>query len=198
MKAALHIIARFRTVQPVQSCRSSSYSIIPILLSLLLMSLTLLFTPNFVLAGEPNPVQLEIIPLKQIYTGHDGLIMKLVFMAKAKTKLCLGKNILGQMQFTVGRAGVGKLPLKPLIIKDNSQIFEQPMKVLWLEAGQSVTLRANLKQFSPDGGERWLPGEYNVGAVFNLCEQNQLEPVTDPGRETPIPSIRQGWFMIMS
>jgi hypothetical protein len=101
------------------------------------------------------------------------------------------------MQVTIVKPGIGKIPLKPLVITDNSQIFQEPMQVLWLESGESVTMRANLKRFQFDNGEEWAPGEYNVNAVFNLCEQTPAETVTDPGKETPIPSTGRGWFMIM-
>lgn len=149
-------------------------------------------------AAESPTLKLEIEPMKRIYSSREGLMMKFVFTARQKTKLCMDKDILGQMQFSIYRSGKGKLPLQPLVLRDNSQIFAQPMKVRWLEAGESVTLRANLKRFQFAEGEKWVPGEYSVNAVFNLCEQNAEETVTDPGRETPVRAQGQGWFMIMS
>ena len=127
---------------------------------------------------------------------RDGLVMQFIFTAKARTKLCLNKDLLSQTQVTLYKAGVGKVPLKPLVIQDKSLLFMAPMRVVWLEAGQSLTVRANLKRFQLDSGANWTPGEYGAEASFNLCEQTPAEPVTDPGRETPIPSARQGWFMI--
>jgi hypothetical protein len=147
--------------------------------------------------GDGAGLKLRLEPTKQIYSNHEGLVMKFIFMAQSKTKLCLDKDILSQMQITIAQPGQGKIPLKPLVLTDNSQIFQEPMKVLWLEAGDSVTLRANLKRFQFDGGNQWAPGEYSVNAVFNLCEQTPAEVVTDPGKEIPVKSTGQGWFMIM-
>lgn len=148
-------------------------------------------------AGEPVGLRLEIEPTKQIYSVREGLVVKLVFKANQKTKLCLAKDILSQMQVSISRPGQGKLALQPLVIKDNSTIFQEPMKVLWLESGQSLTLRANLKRYHFLDTDQWTPGEYNVSATFNLCEQTPAEIVTDPGQEIPVKAVRQGWFMIM-
>ena len=149
-------------------------------------------------AGDaPAGLKMEIQPTKQIYSIREGLVMKFIFTAQAKTKLCLDKDIFSQMQVTIAKPGIGKVPLKPLVLKDNSQMFQEPMKVQWLEAGESMTLRANLKRFQFDSGETWAPGEYSVNAVFNLCEQTPAEKVTEPGQEIPIKSVGQGWFMIM-
>lgn len=148
-------------------------------------------------AGEPVALRLEIEPTKQIYSNHEGLVVQFTFKAKEKIKLCLAKDILSQMQISISRPGKGKIPLQPLVMKDNSQIFQEPMKVQWLESGQGVTLRANLKRYRFADEEQWTPGEYNVSAVFNLCEQTPQEVVTDPGQEIPVKAVRQGWFMIM-
>lgn len=123
--------------------------------------------------------------------------MQFIFTANTKTKLCLDKDILSQLQLSVFRSGQGKLPLQPLVIKDNSHLFLTPMRVVWLLPGQSLTVRANLKRLQFEDGTVWAPGEYNADATFNLCEQTPVEPVTEPGRETPIKAARQGWFMIM-
>lgn len=152
-------------------------------------------------AGEPvadsKKLRLEIEPLKQIYSNHEGLVFKFTFTANEKTKLCLAKDILSQMQIAISRPGKGRVALKPLVIQDNSAIFKQPMTVQWLESGESVTLRANLKRYQFVDAEQWTPGEYNVNATFNLCEQTPVEVVTDPGQEIPIRAARQEWFMIM-
>ena len=152
-------------------------------------------------AGEPasnaNSLRLEIEPIKQIYSNHEGLVFKFIFTAHERTKLCLAKDILSQTQISISRPGKGKVPLKPLVIQDNSEIFQEPMKVQWLDSGESVTLRANLKRYQFVDAEQWTPGEYNVNATFNLCEQTPTEVVTDPGQEIPIKASRQGWFMIM-
>lgn len=148
-------------------------------------------------AGEPVALRLEIEPTKQIYSSHEGLVVKFTFTAKEKTKLCLAKDILSQMQISISRPGQGKIPLQPLVMRDNSRIFQEPVKVLWLNSGQRLTLRANLKRYQFFSEEQWTPGEYNVSAVFNLCEQSSAEVVTDLGQEIPVKAIRQGWFMIM-
>lgn len=156
-------------------------------------------TPAMPPAAAPQSaiLQMQLVPLNGIYSIREGLVMQFIFTAKAKTKLCLDKDILSQMQLSVFRSGQGKLPLKPLVIKDNSHLFMEPMRVVWLESGQSLTVRANLKRFQFDGGASWVPGEYNADAIFNLCEQTPVEPVTEPGHEIPIKAARQGWFMIM-
>lgn len=165
-------------------------------LSLIILAMAML-TINVGQAGESSGLRLEIEPIKQIYSSHEGLVVKFTFTAQEKTKLCLAKDILSQMQISISRPGKGKIPLQPLVLKDNSEIFQQPMKVQWLNSGQSVTLRANLKRYQFVDADQWTPGEYNVSAAFNLCEQTPAEVVTDPGQETPIKAARQGWFMIM-
>jgi len=148
-------------------------------------------------AGDLGGLQLTIEPIKQIFSNHEGLVAKFTFLARSRTKLCLDKDLLSQMQVSISKSGTGKLPLKPLVIQDNSQIFQEPMKVVWLESGESLSLRANLKRYQFDGGEQWTPGEYSVNATFNLCEQTPEPVVTDPGKETPVKASGQGWFMIM-
>jgi hypothetical protein len=112
--------------------------IIPILLGIMV---------NYpVQAGEEPPVlKMEIQPTKQIYSIREGLVMKFIFTARSKAKLCLDKDIFSQMQVTIAKPGTGKIPLKPLVLKDNSQLFQESMKVQWLEAGESLTLRASLE-----------------------------------------------------
>jgi hypothetical protein len=148
-------------------------------------------------AGELQRLRLEIEPTKQIYSNREGLVVKLTLTANEKTKLCLAKDILSQMQISISRPGQGKMALQPLIIQDNSKIFQEPMKVQWLDSGQRVTLRANLKRFRFVDSEQWTPGEYNVNATFNLCAQTPTDVVTEPEVEIPIKAVKQGWFMIM-
>lgn len=148
-------------------------------------------------AGQNPLLQLKLAPQKEIFSNHEGLVMQFIFTAKARTKLCLDKDILTQTQVSIFQSGMGKLPLKPIVIKDNSHLFMAPMQVVWLDAGQSLTVRANLKRFQFDGGANWMPGEYNVDATFDLCEQTPMQMVTDPGHETPVKASRQGWFMII-
>lgn len=156
-----------------------------------------LFGLPFSFAGDDALLRLDVEPLKQIFSSREGLVAKFTFTAQKRTKLCLAKDLLSQMQVTISRSGRGKLPLQPLVMRDNSQLFQEPMRVYWLDPGQSVTLRANIKRYQFNEGEHWTAGAYNVGATFNLCEQTPDETVTDPGQEIPIKASRQGWFMIM-
>jgi hypothetical protein len=162
---------------------------------IILASLACLIHPGW--AGELQRLRLEIEPTKQIYSSREGLVVKLTFTANEKTKLCLAKDILSQVQIAISRPGQGKMALQPLIIQDNSKIFQEPMKVQWLDSGQRVTVRANLKRYRFVDSEQWTPGEYNVNATFNLCEQTPMRMVADPGMEIPIKAVKQGWFMIM-
>jgi len=66
----------------------------------------------------------------------------------------------------------------------------------WLEPGENVTLRANLKRFQFADGEHWEPGEYNVRATFNLCAQTPETEATVLEEEIPVKSAKSGWFMI--
>lgn len=152
---------------------------------------------GWVQAGEPTGLRLQIEPTKQIYSLKEGLVVKFIFTANQKTKLCLSKDILSQMQVSISRPGQGRLALQPLVINDNSTIFQEPMRVHWLEAGQSLTLRANLKRYRFVDTDQWTSGEYTVSATFNLCEQTPSELVTDPGQEIPVKAVHPGWFMIM-
>lgn len=169
----------------------------PIGLLLSIIAISGLFFSPLSKAADPPGLKLEVEPVKRIYSDREGLMVKFIFKAQSKTKLCLDNDILSQMQISIYRPGSGKLALQPLVLRDNSVIFQQPMQVRWLESGDSLTLRANLKRFKFANGESWEPGEYNVNATFNLCEQTPAEYVTDSGQEIPIKAARQGWFMIM-
>ncbi len=147
---------------------------------------------------ENSPITLEIEPVKRIYSSREGVMVKFVLKATDRVKLCLAKDILSQVQVNIHRSGSGKMGMKPLVLRDNSEIFQQRLKVRWLESGESVVLRANLKRFQFANGTQWTPGEYHIGATFNLCEQTPNEEVTVSEKEIPIQSTRTGWFMIMS
>lgn len=123
-------------------------------------------------------------------------MVKFTFTAQSKTKLCLANDIMSQMNIGIYRPGSGKLPLAPMVIQDNSVIFQKPLQVRWLEAGDSITLRANLKRLKFANGEPWSPGEYNINATFNLCEQTPVEYTTS-GPEIPVKAAKPGWLMIM-
>lgn len=162
----------------------------------IIAGLTALLSP-LVFASEAPRLKLEVEPVKRIYSEREGLMVKFIFTAQNKTKLCLHDDILSQMQISIHRPGSGKLALQPLVVQDNSILFQKPLQVRWLNAGDTLTLRANLKRFQFADGDKWEPGEYNVNAVFNLCEQTATDYVTDTGKEIPIKAVRQGWFMIM-
>jgi hypothetical protein len=149
-------------------------------------------------AADTPGLKLEVAPVKQIYSNREGLMVKFILTARTRTKLCLAKDLLSQMQVDISRSGVGKLPLQPLVLRDNSALFSEKLKIHWLEPGESLTLRANLKRYRFNDGEVWKPGDYSVGATFNLCEQTADEQVMPGGKEVPVRSVRQGWFMIMS
>jgi hypothetical protein len=142
-------------------------------------------------------LKLTLEPIKDIYSNGVGLMMKFVFTARTRVKLCLDRDLLSQMQVDIVRSGDGKIPLQPLVITDNSELFQRPMQVRWLDPGQTVALRANLKRYQFGGGYTWGPGEYTVGATFNLCEQTPTEEVDPAAPETLVRSAGRGWFMIM-
>lgn len=151
------------------------------------------------LAGEAAaPLTLRLEPTKRIFSSREGVTVKFVLTARARTKVCLSKDVLSQMQISVGQSGRGQMPLAPLVLKDNTIRFQQALKVRWLEPGESLTLRANIKRLRFADGQPWAPGEYSVGATFNLCEQTPTEYVTETGQEIPVRAESQGWFMIMS
>ena len=149
-------------------------------------------------AARSGPLDLEIVPLKSIYSAREGLSVRFRFTARERTKLCLSKDLLSQMQVNVYRSGRGKIAMQPLVSRDNQVVFEETMKVRWLEPGQSIDLKANLKRLQFAEGQKWTPGEYSVRAAFSLCEQTPTEEVPDIGRETLIPARKPGWFMIMN
>ncbi len=148
-------------------------------------------------APQSDLLKMTIEPLKQIFSSHEGLVILFKWTAKNPVTLCLARDFLSQTQISISRSGRGKLSLQPLIVHDNSTIFQEPMQVYHLKTGDSITRRANLKRYHFDDGENWVPGEYTVEATFNLCEQTLAEPITDPGQESTIRATRPGWFMIM-
>ncbi len=125
-------------------------------------------------------------------------MVKFVFKARERVKLCLEKDILTQLQLTLSKSGKGILPLEPLVVKDTRELFQQNLKVLWLDPGESTLFRANLKRFQFANGEEWTPAEYSISAKFSLCEQTPTDYVDPAAPETLIESENTGWFMIMS
>jgi hypothetical protein len=187
-----------------------------VLLGALVLALSGLMLPGYALDGKsgstekppetPKPatassqsdlLRLTIEPLKEIFSSHEGLVMLFKWTAKNPVTLCLTKDFLSQTQVNIYRSGRGKLPLQPLIVRDNTTLYQEPMQVYHLKTGDSISRRANLKRYHFGEGESWIPGEYNVEASFNLCEQTLNEPITDPGQESVIHAVKTGWFMIM-
>ena len=82
-------------------------------------------------------------------------------------------------------AVLGAIVAQPLVMRDNSELFERARKIRWLESGESLTLRANLKRFHFNEGHRWQPGEYSAKATFGLCEQTPGDYDDPAGAETP-------------
>lgn len=161
-----------------------------------------LATPGWGNGQTPPPVTLSIEPSKQIFSSREGLVLQFTWKAKGMVKLCLAKDLLSQVQIGISRSGRGKLPVQPLTLRDNSQMFQpvvqEPMRVYRLKAGQSITRRANLKRYRFEENEEWVPGEYSVTATFHLCEQTPGETGTDSETEIPIRAVRPAWFMIMT
>ena len=146
---------------------------------------------------EPSPVVLAIEPLKRIYTAREGLQVRFTLKALDRAKICVEKDILSQMTLRVSRSGEF-LHLQPLVVTDNRELFHQHMNVQWLESGQTLTFRANIKRFRLANGETWEPGEYTVSGSFGLCEQTPGTLYDPAGKEAPVPAKNTGWFMIMS
>lgn len=143
------------------------------------------------------PLEFTAEPTKRIYSFREGVMVKFILKATRPAKVCLEKDVLTQMQVHISRSGE-ELPLQPLVVKDNRLMFHQPMKIRWLEPGEQLLFRANLKRFQFAGGETWEPGEYNITATFNLCEQTDSVEYDPAGQEVPIKTEQPGWFMIMS
>ena len=164
--------------------------------SLLILGSILVGSP--LLAAAPKgPLQILIEPSKRIYSSREGLMVKVVFKARERVKLCLEKDILSQMQWSVTKYGTGKLAVAPLVMRDNSELFNQRVKILWLEPGESTMFRINLKRLKFTGGESWDAAEYSVTTSFNLCEQTPGEEYNPGGKEIPIQAENSGWLMIM-
>lgn len=149
-------------------------------------------------AASKKPVTLTLEPTKRIYSAREGVSVKFTFHANQRTKLCLSRDILTQMQLRIARSGTGVLPLQPLVVRDNSELFAERRKIYWLKPGQRLTLRANVRRFQLNDGETWKPGDYSVLATFGLCAQTPDDYDDPAGEEIPIPSDGLGWFMIMS
>jgi len=150
------------------------------------VSVFLALAPCAMAEPETAPLTLELTPLKSIYARHEGLMMQFRLKARERAPVCLPKDFLSQVQLKLYRAGHGALALGPLIVRDSSMAFQEPTRVRWLEPGQSVTLRANLKRFPlADGALQWPPGEYSAQATFLVCGGGSAQPGLPPERAIP-------------
>jgi len=147
--------------------------------------------------GKPVPLRVQAIPIKNIYSSKEGVVVKFVFTAREKVRLCLEKDFLSQMQLKINKSGV-TMPLKPLVSLDQGKMFHQQTRIYWLEPGESIMLRTNLKRYKFDQSHTWEPAEYTVNGTFNLCSQTGGEEYSPLEEETPVPFEKPGWFMIMS
>lgn len=148
-------------------------------------------------AASSVPARLTLEALKPILKPSEGVLVQFTLTAVARTKVCLEKDPMSQVVLRATKAGMGLLPLKPLVVRDYQKLYNQRPVVRWLDPGQSVTWRTNLKRFGFADGQRWAPGEYSVQATFQLCEQSAGYAPPDPARpEIPIPSVLPAWFMI--
>ncbi len=168
----------------------------PVMSFIILALVAAASTLGYAAGTAPPPLRLEIQPSKQIFSNHEGIVTMLKLTATTRTKVCLANDILSQIEMTINRSGVGSLPLLPMVIEDKSQFYQEPLRIVWLEAGQSMSLRLNLKRYLFANGERWKPGNYSTTGTFNLCEQTPATTVTDTGQEIPIKAQQSSGFMI--
>jgi hypothetical protein len=140
--------------------------------------------------AEDIPLDFKLEPSKQIFSHSEGLVMVATWLAKHPVKLCLAKDLLGQMQVEISRSGKGKLSIQPLVIQDNSHLYQEPLQVLNLQTGQSIRRRVNLKRYHFGDGEHWVAGDYTVKASFTLCGND------NGSAESTLPS-RAAYFMLM-
>ncbi|MEB3286308.1 MAG: hypothetical protein VKJ04_02275 [Vampirovibrionales bacterium] len=163
--------------------------------------------------AKTDPLELTLETTQNIYSSRQGLMMKLEIVAKERVKVCLAKDIMSQLQVKVYKSGVSK-PLKPLVINDNSEIFNQPTNNRWFDPGEKMTYRINLKRLGFADGSAWLPGEYSATATYMLCPQTVDKPkfedryesfdafdkneAESEGEDIPIKAKKMAWFMIMS
>jgi hypothetical protein len=157
---------------------------------LVLSALVLLALPTFSQAADPG-LEFTLEPSKQIFSHSEGLVMIATWLAKRPVKLCLAKDLLGQMQVEITRSGTGKLALQPLVVQDNSKLYEEPLQDILLQTGQSIRRRVNLKRYQFADGEHWVEGDYTVKATFTLC------PPEGGAVESKVPSRQAAFFMLM-
>lgn len=155
-------------------------------------------------SGKP-PISLRLETTQNIYSSRQGLMIRLELIANERAKVCIADDIMSQLQVKVNKSGVS-IPLKPLVVNDNSTVFRGPSQHKWLEPGQKLTYHINLKRLKFADGTQWMPGEYSASAVYMLCPQIKDKPETEltpleedePGDDIPVKSTKPVWFMIMS
>jgi hypothetical protein len=126
---------------------------------LIVLFFAALLLPVFCVAQEKTasttPITLSIEPNKRIFSSHEGLMVKFTLKAKERAKVCIEKDSLSQFKLQISRSGE-QMPLQPLVVKDNRELFRQHMKVRWLDAGQTLTflwaVPANARHVLRPGG----------------------------------------------
>lgn len=151
----------------------------------------------FAHAQEKPLLNISIEPIKRIYSSREGLMTNFIFEANRKTKLCVAKDIMTQMDITVSQAGQ-KVTLKPLVVTDIEKLYQKKAKEIWLEPGETISFRLNLRRLMFASGKSWKPGEYSINTTFHLCPQDISDPDSMLFNEIPIEATQPGWLMIMS
>jgi hypothetical protein len=147
--------------------------------------------------SDRPPLVLRVEPVKSIYRLREGVTLQFTLTAQEPVRLCLEKDPLTQFQFQVTRGGKGQIPLEPLVVNDNRELYFEKMRIIDLKPGQTFPYRANLKRLNPAKGEKWLAGDYSVQTTFNLCDQKAGLTFDSSGRETPIKAQGVGRFLIV-
>jgi hypothetical protein len=143
-----------------------------------------------------EPLILMLKSTKDIYRKREGIQVTFLLKAQEPIRLCLEKDPMTQFQFTAYRGGKGALPLEPYVSKDTRELYFEKMRIIDLKPGQAFPYRANIKQLVPSNGEKWIPGDYSLGATFNLCDQTQAFRNDSAGRDTPVKGKNLARFMI--
>jgi len=152
------------------------------------------------------PVEMTIVPKREIFTLREGLQIQMVFRALQPVDICFQKDPLTQFDIEVYRSGKGPLKKAPLVVQDTSVLFDQALKIVHLNPGQAIPYRVSLKRINFLGGDLWTPGDYTITSTFHLCDQVaaaklQATPTVDAtfveGKDTLVKAVNRGHFMIM-
>jgi hypothetical protein len=147
-------------------------------------------------ASAIEPLILTLKSTKDIYRKREGVQVTFLLKAQEPIRLCLEKDPLTQFQFTAYRGGKGVLSLEPYVAKDTRELYFEKMRIIDLKPGQAFPYRANIKKLVPANGEKWIPGDYSLGATFNLCDQTQAFRNDSAGKDMPIKGKNLARFMI--